>query len=58
MKETTCYVTVRLNVVYDEAKYKNGDEAVQEAVSECLYEFVIDRPDLRIMDTEICGINE
>ena len=58
MKSVTCYLTVRVEIDYDESKYHNEDEAVQEAISNCDYAFSYDEGGLKITETEICGINE
>ena len=39
MKSTTCYLTVRVEIDYDENLYENEDEAIQEAISHCDYQF-------------------
>lgn len=58
MKTTTCYITVRLDIEYDETQYLNEEDAIQEAVQECDYEFGLDADNLKIVGTEICGIND
>lgn len=57
MESTVCYITVRIEVDYDENLYSE-DEAVQEAISQCDYGFDINREELKITGTEICGIND
>lgn len=57
MESTVCYVTVRVEVDYDENLYSE-EEAVQEAISQCDYSFDINREELKITGTEICGIND
>lgn len=57
MKSTVCYITVRIEVDYDENLYSE-EEAVQEAISQCDYGFDINREELKIAGTEICGIND
>lgn len=58
MKTVDCYVTVRVEVAYNDSEYKDKKEAIQEAISECDYLFNLDRKDLKITETEICGIND
>lgn len=57
MLVTTCYVTVRVDVAFDEFEYDEC-EAVQEAIACADYRFHLDSPGLGIVDTEICGIND
>lgn len=58
MKSVTCYLTVRVEIDYDESVYKDENEAVQDASTYCDYEFKLNRADLKITETEICGVNE
>lgn len=55
MKTTTAYISVRLDIEYDETLFTQED-AVQEAVQETDYSFNLDRSDLKISSTDICGI--
>ena len=58
MKSVTCYLTVRVEIDYDESVYKSEEEAVQDASTYCDYEFKLNRAYLKITETEICGVNE
>lgn len=58
MKSVTCYLTVRVEIDYDESVYHDEDEAVQDTITNCDYEFSYDEGGLKIVGTEICGINE
>ena len=58
MKTTTCYVTVRLNIEYDETQYLNEKDAIQDVVQECDYGFGLDADELKIVDTEICEVSD
>ena len=58
MKSTTCYLTVRVEIDYDENLYEDENEAIQETISRCDYRFAFNEDGLEITETEICGINE
>ncbi len=56
MANKAIYITVRLDIVNDTVD-NITDEDVQDLVSELEYEFKSDG-DYKIIDTEICGIND
>lgn len=58
MKSTTCYLTVRVEIGYNENLYESEDEAIQEIITNCDYVFAYNENGLEITGTEICGINE
>ena len=58
MKRTTVYITVRLDVEFDQKKFASEQEAAQYAVQETPYCFTLEKPEIKIADTEICGIND
>ena len=58
MESTTCYLTVRVEIDYDENLYESEDEAVQETIANCDYSFAYNKNGLEITETEICGNNE
>lgn len=55
--KTTAYITVRLDIEYDETRFESAEEAQQYAVQETTYSFQLDYDGIKITDTEICGIN-
>lgn len=58
MKSTTCYLTVRVEIDYDENLYEDENEAIQEAISQCDYQFSYRGHGLGITESDICGVNE
>lgn len=56
--KTTAYVTVRLEIEYDETRFESAEEAQQYAVQETAYSFPLDYDGIKITDTQICGINQ
>lgn len=56
--KTTAYVTVRLDIEYDETRFESAEEAQQYAVQETAYSFPLDYDGIKITDTQICGINQ
>lgn len=47
MKSTTCYLTVRVEIDYDENLYESEDEAVQETIANCDYSFAYNKKWIR-----------
>lgn len=56
--KTTAYITVRLDIEYDEKSFDSAEEARDFAVQETMYSFPLDKEEIKIVDTEICGINQ
>lgn len=56
--KTTAYITVRLDIEFDENRFESAEEAQQYAVQETQYSFPLDGDGIKITGSEICGINE
>ena len=57
MKTKAVYLTVRVDVEYDENVHTDVEELMNDISSECDYDFSFDDNSAKIIGTEICGIN-